>query len=197
MFSLPEIEGEVRWVFDHLGIDDEAPPPILEVAKKLTGTPVLTVPFRVLHGDGQLAKVNGEARIYVRSGLTPKRLRWAVAHELGHHILKLDSSTLENEDAVNAFAAALLVPRRAFQLALRETGPKLSYTKLARWFATTESCAALRFGEVVDVPLALFAPTRTRMRGPEFGWDSSMHGPGIKRARLSDDSRRVAFCAAI
>lgn len=190
MFSLPDIEGEVRWVFDHLGIDDETPPPILEVAKKLIGTPVLTVPFRVLHGDGQLAKVNGEPRIYVRSGLTPKRLRWAVAHELGHHILKLDSSTLENEDAVNAFAAALLVPRRAFQLALRETGPKLSYTKLARWFATTESCAALRLGEVTDVPLALLAPERTRVRGSEFTWPPQMNGPGVTRNRLGDDLGR-------
>jgi hypothetical protein len=189
--TFDDIEGEAALM---AGDDSEAPK-VLALARRVLGGPgtVLTVHARALPGDACLATVNGQRRIYLRSGLESRRLRWAVAHELGHLALELDSSTRENEDACDAFAAALLLPRRAFQLALRETG--VSYTKLARWFVTTESCAALRFGEVTDVPLMLVAPARVRTRGAEFAWppDMSRRPPGLRRATLRDDRRRVAL----
>jgi len=190
--TLEEIEGEAALM---VGDTSEAPR-VLALARRVLGGAgtVLTVHARALPGDAALATVNGERRIYLRSGLSPLRQRWAVAHELGHLALELDSSTRENEDACDAFAAALLLPRRAFQVALRETG--VSYTKLAQWFVTTESCAALRLGEVTDVPLALVAPSRTRVRGAEFGWPLELRAgriPGVRRATLRDDRRRVAL----
>lgn len=189
MLSLVEIEGEVGCVLRRGGEEGDEPPRILDVARRVTGNPVEVVPFRALPGDGQLARVRGEPRIYVRGKLSPQRLRWVVAHELGHLALGLDSSTRENEDAADAFAAALLLPRRAFQSALREVG--VSYSKLARWFATTESCAALRFGEVTDTPIALLAPERVRVRGAEFEWPEGWRGGGVEQTRLRDDRRRT------
>lgn len=191
--TLDDIEGEAALM---VGDGSEAPK-VVALARRVLGGPgtVLTVHARALPGDACLATVHGQRRIYLRSGLEPRRLRWAVAHELGHLALELDSSTRENEDACNAFAAALLAPRRAFQRALAETG--VSYTKLARWFATTESCVALRFGEVTDVPLMLVAPQRIRVRGAEFVWPAagSTRLPGVRRATLRDDHRRVALRA--
>lgn len=192
--DLADLEGEAALALRRAGQESDEPPCILEVARRLTGRAVEVASFRALPGDGCLVRVRGEPQIYVRGQLTPQRLRWVVPHELGHLALGLDSSTRENEDAADAFAAALLLPRRAFQIALQETG--VSYSKLARWFATTESCAALRFGEVTSTPLALVAPVRVRVRGEGFGWPLKLHGariPGVKRTVLRDDRRRVAM----
>jgi hypothetical protein len=195
--DLGDIEGEAALLLRQGGQDDGGPPRVLELARAILGRGgVEAVPHRALPGDGCLAVVQGERRIYVRTGLEPVRLRWVVAHELGHLALGLDSSSRDNEDACDAFAAALLLPRRAYQAALREVG--VSYTKLARWFVTTESCAALRLGEVTDVPLALVAPARVRTRGADFAWPAELVAgriPGVRRATLRDDRRRVVMRA--
>lgn len=196
---MEDIEGEAGWILDRWA-DDREPPDVLELAQKLTGAPVVTIPHRGLPGDAMLATVHGHRRIYMRSGLPGQRLRWAVAHELGHLVLGLDSSTQENEEACDAFAAALLVPRRAYRIALVETGD--DYTNLARWFGTSESCVALRYGEVTDEPLALIVPSRVYVRGFDFAWpeESDLRSvallPGVRKARLRDDRRRVAMLAS-
>jgi hypothetical protein len=192
------IEGEAGLMLKRSGDGDSEAPRVLDLARRVLGDSgaLVTVHARALPGDACLVVVRGQRRIYLRRGLDPARQRWAVAHELGHVALGLDSSSRANEDACDAFAAALLLPRRAFQSALRQTG--LSYTKLARWFVTTESCAALRLGEVTDVPLALVAPSRTRVRGAEFGWPAELTSgriQGVRRATLRDDRRRVALRA--
>jgi hypothetical protein len=200
--TFDDIEAEATWTLSRLGFDDSGPPPVLELARRILGgsKPVDAVPHRALRGDGQLARVGDERRIYVRSGLTPARLRWAIAHELGHFVLGVDSSSRENEAAADAFAAAITVPRRAFEGALLETGS--SYRKLAEWFATTESCVALRWSEVTREPLALVTPLSVRTRGDDFGWPAEAairalaqksRAPGVRKARLSDDRRRVAL----
>jgi len=177
--------------------DGSEAPRVLELARRVLGgrDGVVAVPGRALPGDGALVRVRGRVQIYVKSGISTERVRWVVAHELGHLALGLDSSSRANEDACDAFAAALLLPRQAFGAALAEVGP--SYAKLARWFVTTESCAALRLGEVTGVPLALITPKRIRTRGAEFSWpaDLSRRVPGLKRATLRDDRRRVALRA--
>lgn len=189
MFTLADIEGEARWLLQHADHDDAAPPAIAEVARIVTGHPVETVPRHSLRGDGQLARLRGEPRVYVRSGLTQERLRWAIAHELGHLVLGLDNSSSENEEACDAFAASLLLPRRAFLKALARSGGR--YQQLARWFASTESCAALRVGEVTGAPTVLLAPGRIRFRGDDFVWPPSMRGPGILRTKIKDAPGRA------
>lgn len=194
------VEGDAALVLRTHGQDEGEPPRLLELVKRALGVGVQTVHAWSLPGDAALATVHGQRRIYVRRGLPPERLRWAIAHELGHWALGLDSSTRENEDACDAFAAALLVPHGAFRSALKTAGS--SYTKLARHFVTTESCAALRFGEVTGVPLALVAPARVRLRGDGHAWpgEEALRSlakeprvPGVRKVRLRDDARRVAL----
>lgn len=191
------IEGEAACM---LGCDDEEPPDIVRLARRVLGVSVQVVHARALPGDGALVTVHGQRRIYVRSGLPQVRLRWAIAHELGHLALSLDSSCRENEDACDAFAAAILTPMRAYRLALRETG--VSYRRLAQWFVASESCVALRLGEVTGQPMALIAPSRVRVRGDDYAWGTEQNVralaqktsvAGIRKARLRDDRRRVAL----
>lgn len=196
-----DFEGAADALYREAGYDDGAPAPILGLAKRLLGPGALhRVHAGALRADAALVTVQGERRIYVRRGLSQPRLRFAVAHELAHWALGLDSSCRENEEQCNALAACLVAPRRAFLRALRETE---LYKDLAERFVTTESCAALRQAEVTGEPTALVCPHTIYVRGDEWIWPAERElralaargGPGIRKARLKDDRRRVAVRA--
>jgi hypothetical protein len=186
-------ETEARVIYQLCGCDCSRPAPIATLAKCL-GATIRAVPGSALPGDAALATVHGERRVYVRRGLPPQRLKFAVAHELGHLALGLDSSTLENEDQCDALAACLLVPGTAFQAALSR---RREWGAIASCFGTSESFAALRFGEVTGVPLALVAPSRVRVRGAAYDWPSNLGEPipGVRKIRIGDDSTRLALVA--
>jgi hypothetical protein len=191
-----DFDADADLLLQHHGFDDEMAPNVIRLARCVLGVGVQTVHARALPGDGALAIVHGQARIYVRSGLSPARQRWVIAHELGHWALGIDSSCQANEDKCDAFAAALLVPRRAFKCALTRVG--LHCSTLARELAVTESCVALRLGEVTGCPVALLTPQRVRVRGDEFAWPSEIRNsriPNTRKITLRDDRRRVAFMA--
>lgn len=179
------------------GLDDSEAPEMLGLARKLLGaSSVISLPSRALPGPAALVSVRGQRRIYLRKGLNPKVLRWALAHELAHWALRIDSSTIENEDACDALAACLVAPRSAYLRALRSIGQ--SYTKLASAFATSESCAALRLGEVTGTSLVLVTTKRVRYRGAEFGWPQEIRDriPGMRRTTLQDDRSRIVLAVA-
>lgn len=165
--DLASLEGEARSVYVSAGFALDAPCSMASLAKAVLGRPVEVVHARALPGDACLATVNSEKRIFLRRGLSKERARFAVAHELAHLALGLDSSTLENEDTCSTMAACLVVPRRAFQVVLAET---VLFRELAARFTTSESCVALRYGEVTGTPLALVTPQRVRVRGEEWCW---------------------------
>jgi hypothetical protein len=80
----------------------------------------------------------------------------------------------------------------------------VNYTKIAQWFVTTETCAALRFGEVTGEPLALISPRAVVVRGDEWVWPDERElraiarrrvAPGIRKTRLRDDPRRLVLRA--
>ncbi len=188
------IEGEAALVLEKCGYDDGEPPEVVKLARRLLGVAVQSVHARALPGDGSTATVNGQRRIYVRCRLPTHRLRWAIAHELGHVVLGLDSGSVENEDACDAFAAALLAPRRAFRAAVDRNG--VNFQKLAMYLQTTESFAALRLGEVTGCPLVLVTPTSVRVRGDTYGWPTDIRNSRISNAectKLKDDRRRVVL----
>jgi hypothetical protein len=65
--------------------------------------------------------------------------------------------------------------------------------------------AALRVGEAVGAPVAVIAPGRIHVRGPEeFVWPSEAElrrlaragADGLVRVRLADDPRRVVLVVA-
>ncbi len=106
------------------------------------------------------------------------------------------------ESKCDALAAALLAPRAPVLAAVARHGFRLP--RLARCFGTTESCIALRVGEVTGQPLALITPTAIRLRGGEYSWPNeprmrelvlSARPIGLRRCRLSDDNERAVLRA--
>lgn len=203
MEQFADLEGTAAALYRAAGYDDGEPAPVVALATRLLGPGcVQRVHAGALPGDAALVTVHGERRIYVRRGLPPVRLRFAVAHELAHWALGECAPGAELEARCDALAACLVAPRRAFLRALRETD---RYHELAGRFATTESCVALRLGEVSGAPTALVAPSCVRVRGEAYGWPgetelralaSKPRVPGLRKARLRDDRRRVAMRVA-
>lgn len=197
-----DIEGIADLLLRLGRADDSSPTKAVALARALLGPgSVCSVHARALPGDGCFSVVNGAPRIYVRQGLSIVRRKWAVCHELAEWWLWKEGVREEAvEGYANGVAAALLAPRRAFQVALRECGD--SYHKLAQWFGSTESCAVLRWGEVTQEPTVLITPMTIRTRGDDWGWPSEpqirelstgRRLTGIRKARLTDDARRVAL----
>ena len=150
--------------------------------------------------DAELATVGGRRVICVRPKLTPERVRWGLLHELSEW--HLDGRVgAQIEVACEALTACMVAPRAAFLREVREHGQQ--WVTLARRFVTSETCVALRYGEVCDVPIAVDAPTVPRARGPERGWHDEQTirklaraktlPLGLRRERLVDDARRVVL----
>lgn len=194
-----DIEGEAEAAYRAAGLElDEGVTPIW-LAKRLLGPDaVVGVASLMQPGGGCLVRVHGQPRIYYRARLPPALRDFVIGHELAHALLG-ERVGDEAEAACDAFAAAVIAPRRAYLAALRAYGVR--FTKLARAFATTESLVALRLGEVTGEPVALLAPHSLRVRGSECAWPSEPElrsvlprsGPGLARARLRDDPRRTAI----
>lgn len=197
--SPEEIEGVALALYKQAGLDPDLPAHPVELAERLLGVDcVRMVHASALPGTAALARVSGYWRIYVRSRAPAARQAFAVLHELGHYALGPGAS----EEACDALAGALLLPRPAFKYAAGDLGA--DWTALADRFDCTESAAALRWGEVTGEPLALVAPLKVRVRGLPWGWPSddgeirrlaSEPRPGLARARLRDDPRRVIVTA--
>lgn len=172
----------------------------LDLAHRLLGPgTVRLIELPTLPGDGAIARVRQEWRIYIRAGCSPEAARFAICHELSHWTLGSSAC----EDDCDSLGAALLAPREAFVNAVAIHGRSLR--ALARHFCCTESFAALRLGEVTGNPLALVSPSRVRVRGRPFLWPpdpilrQAARGrelPGLRAGQLSDDPCRVVFSVA-
>lgn len=198
-FTPAELEGAAEEAYRRAGFElDEGIDPV-ELAEALLGDGcVRAVHAAALPGAAALARVGGEWRIYVRGLVSAQTQRWAVAHELGHLLLGADAT----EWACDAVAGALLAPRPAFTAVASTVGA--DWRTLASHFGSTESWAALRWGEVIREPVALVSPLSVRVRGDAFTWPETDSGiralaacghPTVSCVRLSD-TRRVVLRAA-
>ncbi|MBI5021736.1 MAG: helix-turn-helix domain-containing protein [Ignavibacteriales bacterium] len=80
--------------------------------------------------DGLSCWANDEIPvIVVKKNQTSDRLRFSIAHELGHLLMKL-SSSVNPEKASDRFAGSFLVPEEAVRLELGESRNKLSVFEL-------------------------------------------------------------------
>lgn len=195
-FTPADLEGAAEEAYRRAGFElDEGIDPV-GLAEALLGDGcVRAVHAAALPGAAALARVGGEWRIYVRGLASAQTQRWAVAHELGHLLLGADAP----EWACDAVAGALLAPRRAFAIVAATVGA--DWRALASHFGSTESWAALRWGEATREPVALVTPLCVRVRGDCFAWPETDSGIralaaagrlGLSCARLSD-ARRVVI----
>lgn len=193
-----DIEGEAAWLLRDF---DRAPGARALVARHLGDGAILSV-ANMKGGDACLIMLHGRPTICVRRKLSPTAFRWAVLHELAEwHLQRVDYRGADVEHVAEALTAALVVPRDAYRRARRERGE--SWEQLALDFMATQTCVALRHGEVTGEPLAVVAPATVRVRGREWTWPDEGGlrrlarevRPGLRRAVLTDDRRRVVLLA--
>ena len=199
-----DAEGEARQLLErHLWDMSDVPGARRLVEAALGKDAVRRVPPSALRGaEGELARVNGAPRVYLSSRLGPLRSGFVALHELAHHHLGTDAhGSPELEALCDAIAGALLCPRRAFRAAVSAHG--MAWAQIAIDFNVEESCAILRYGEVMGEPLALVAPRSVRVRGQDWTWPDERGlrrlaragGPGVARTELAGDTRRVVLLA--
>ncbi len=108
--------------------------------------------------------------LLVRKGVSPRLRAWRVARALAYWTLRRRGVRSANVLTIDALAACLRTPRRAFTRVARDTGA--DFVELGDVFATSESAAALRYGETMGQRLTLIAPPlapRLRGSGPIKG----------------------------
>lgn len=179
---------------------------IVRVARLAFGPAgVATAMHRGLVRDAALLWEYDRPMILVRPGLQPCRLAWSIAHELGEYILHRAAYREPDAELVaNGLAAALVMPRAHFARAYGSAGFDLE--QLADGFCVPQSAAALRVGEVCDVPVALVTPTRVHRRDPleQLPDDATLYLlaratrlPGeFRRCEVTDARRVVAVSVA-
>jgi hypothetical protein len=191
-----DIEGTAERVYREIGAEPTTALSPMKIARHVLGDgAVRLVPATALPGVGSLARVRGQWLVFLREDAPLHAQRFVLCHELAHRLLGPSAT----EHQCDALAAALLLPREAFLRALRQHRWRLA--PMARVFCATESCVALRAGEVTTKPLALVTPRSVRIRGAAFAWPSAAELqalpetaklPGIRRVSLQDDrARRV------
>lgn len=179
------------------GLDPAAPVDPLRLAQAVVG-PVIELPSRGLPPEVSLCKVHGQRRIYVRGELSPKRLAWALLHETAEAVLEAHGyDQVDAELVANRLAASLGAPLPFAERACTVRGPR--WQQLSLDFGATQSCAALRYGEVTGNGVALVTPREVRYRGDWFGDEPSEEAlrrgraRNVVKARLRDDPSRFVF----
>lgn len=199
MLDEADLEGCVESLYQLARFaDDEVAAPVRIATRLLGPGSIVRVPH--LRELGHIARVSGEYVIAVRRGLARAREQHTIGHELAHWLFERDGyDGADLEDACDFVGAGLMTRRRPFTRRAREVS--LDFRQLAHDFDTSETMVALRVGETLDVPVAVIAPLSVRVRGPEWGWPppdqirrlARAPVPGVRRAPLTDDRRRVAL----
>ncbi|MFI7551947.1 ImmA/IrrE family metallo-endopeptidase [Micromonospora sediminimaris] len=102
-----------------LGFSPDQPLPYLLLAVERLGVAVLGIPYSAPALDAFCAWRDGTPIIGLLNGVPGDRLRWSVAHELGHLVLHRGrSSGKQIEVEADEFAAELLTPRSAIEQAM-------------------------------------------------------------------------------
>lgn len=176
---------------------DELPNPV-ELAERLLG-PGAVLWAEEGHQPPRLAaliEVDGRRHILLRRVHHRNSWTWGVFHELGHWLALCEGLDWEDEELANTLGAMLRVPRPVASRAIEEAGDDFAH--LSSLVDTSQSSAALRYGEVAWEPLAVVGPRSVRIRGPKY-WPEDMEQvrklaqqphPGIRAVRLTDAPNR-------
>lgn len=194
---LAEQEAEARWLLR----DFDAPPGARALVEHHLGHGAVLVVRGMAGREAELITLRGRPTICVRARLSPVALRWALLHELAEwHLQRIAYREPDVEHMANAIAAALAAPRDAFLRAVRDAQD--DFAALAELFSTTQTCAALRLGEVTGQPIAVIAPALVRVRGDDWAWPDeralrryAREACPWRRRPITDARRRAAILA--
>jgi len=206
-FSSDEI-GDVlaRELYLSAGLDPTLAHGAPRVAAAVLGDNCLQfMPARDLPGRSLILQDGPRWIIYVRETLSDRQLNHAVAHELGEWFLRLRGYRQPDiESLSNSVAAAICVPRPAFEVAISRP-PGDDVAELCRQFRVSESLMFLRIAECLGFPTALITPKVILTRGRPKEWPTTRLGwtsliarararrTGITVRRLKDAPDRVVL----
>lgn len=200
-----EIEQLAMEVRRAAGASDEAVVAVVDLVIFWMGPNAIEVVERMI-GRAALVTVDGVPRIMAKRGAPD--LRFAVAHELGHWVLRflarVSLDHVEEERAANTFAAALLAPPSLVRRAYEFFGEDLRVASERMHMSQTSM--ALRLGEVRGDPRAVVTRTGhvftrnggtalTRERAAEAARGKAPRGLAKARLRGGIDEGRVALRA--
>jgi hypothetical protein len=205
MGEVPHPDRCAEAIYEFFDLDGACPgaPEALE-AKLEAGGRLQTV-RRVLGGkEAMLEHTLWGWQIWVSRRLGASDRHFAVLHELGEWWLgRLDFRGPEREAVADRIAAALVAPRQRYRPLADQLG--FDPPGLSQHFAATQTCLALRFGEVTGRPVLVVDRTQAWARGDPFVWtpeDRDLFDlargplpPSVQRIRLTDCRGRVALTA--
>lgn len=197
-------EGEARALLAAAGYDADDAPGALAIARRL-GVEVVYGDASMLGGAlSSLERVGCRHVIFLRRHLPPARAHWCIAHELAElRLLELGCRDEDIERRADAIAAGLVMPWRAFRMAVEDLGR--APADLAREFLVDQTAATLRLAEVSVVGLAVVVtPERVYARGEEWGLpvESEIRRgrlqniPGLRAVTITDSRQRRGWVAA-
>jgi IrrE N-terminal-like domain len=192
-------------IYEFFGLDgaragaDEALVAMLEAGGRLQ-----TV-RRVVGGkEAMLEQTLWGWQIWVSRRLGGPARTFAALHELGEWWLgRVRYSGPEREATADRIAAALVAPRARFRPLCERFG--FDPPRLSRHFGATQTCLALRYGEVTGRPVLVVDRAQAWARGDPFVWSPEgadlfalARGPlppSVQRIRLTDRRGRLALSA--
>lgn len=195
------LEGIAEAAYADAKLDADRPD-VVRLAHRLLGPDAISRGPRPIRSPAALVRLASGYRIILSRSMPSAYELHAIAHELGHYLLRTGGHVtpdIDEEASADYLGAALIAPRRAFLSARRAIGEDLA--QLAETFGITETGAALRLGEVTGQPLAVIAPASVRVRGEGWSWPdertlrrwAQRPVPGLRKTRLTDDPRRVVL----
>jgi hypothetical protein len=193
------LEADAVLAYQRAGLDPAEPVSTAKLARLLFGPDVIArLPGVLGTRPACTAWLHGQPRIVVKRNLTPEQVQHAVGHELAHLLLgRRCAAELSLELACDYLGAALIAPRPAVVAMHRALG--LDVRAVAGELVVTQTCAALRLGEALTLPLAAIGP-RVRVRGPEeHMWPdepvlrrwATRPPKGLAKVRITDQPGRV------
>jgi hypothetical protein len=198
--DVAEVEGLAIATYRRLGFDPCEPVSTFKIARALLG-PQAIERGTLVAVAAQLFTANGRQRIAVSRKLAPEYAAFYVGHELGHVLCdEVGFRGPRLEQVCDQLGAALIAPLPAVAAMVRAG---LGMADVADKVVSTQTWAALRLAEVLQIPRAVVTPARVYVRGPEdFRWPLSVRKlagkdvPGVRKTRLSDDPARVVLDVA-
>lgn len=142
-------------------------------------------------------------RVELRHGISLRRLRQRIGHELGHKFYEeIGYAEPDLEARCDLFGAAMCMPRDEVRRATRRVGHRVHF--IADHFGVTQSVALLRLGEADGRPVMLLCDRGPIVRGAEFSWPSlSTLRRALERGRsvvhpvpISDEPNRIGLMAS-
>lgn len=196
-----DVEALATETYRRLGLDPERPVDTFRIARLELGADAIVRGTAIAGEIATTFMFQGRRRIAINRKFPVETQQHAVGHELGHARFDALGFRDENiEELCDLYGAALMAPAPAVRAMLRAFGR--DHAAIADEIVSTQTLAALRIAEVLGIPRAVVTPARIYARGPEeFVWGpedelrrlARRTRPGIVRAKLTDDPRRVVI----